>query len=294
MARLRFRGRSVLELHRHIPRWRLTSIPGSSLLGEALARPALSPSLRASGPRSSAETTHRVGSGRGRCYVRVRSRLNHVHHFDEDDDSGQCAVLVFLLAASCGDSRLFRARRKIESLANSVHRTWPCRPLGYCQRWSRGGKPHRQCLRDCHGTRVCRRERRHAAWPGPGLFAGDLRLRCRRLRIFGAGLLVEGVTLVSPLADVVAALTGGLLPMGLGFACFLRGAPFVPAAAQTVLAQTETIFGPVWVWLAFGEAPGPRLWSAARSSSSRWSRWRGQFGRVCLADEVAFLAKGGK
>ena len=43
--------------------------------------------------------------------------------------------------------------------------------------------------------------------------------------------------------------------MGLGFACFLRGAPRVPAAAQTVLAQTETIFGPVWVWLAFGEAP---------------------------------------
>jgi drug/metabolite transporter (DMT)-like permease len=45
--------------------------------------------------------------------------------------------------------------------------------------------------------------------------------------------------------------------MGLGFACFLRGAPRMPAAAQTVLAQTETIFGPVWVWLAFGEAPAP-------------------------------------
>ncbi len=83
--------------------------------------------------------------------------------------------------------------------------------------------------------------------------------------IFGYGLVActfsalvclgEGVSLVSPLADVVAALAGGLLPMGLGFACFLRGAPRVPAAAQTVLAQTETIFGPVWVWLAFGEAP---------------------------------------
>ena len=83
--------------------------------------------------------------------------------------------------------------------------------------------------------------------------------------IFGYGLIAcifsalvclgEGVSLVSPLADVVAALAGGLLPMGLGFACFLRGAPRVPAAAQTVLAQTETIFGPVWVWLAFGEEP---------------------------------------
>ena len=42
--------------------------------------------------------------------------------------------------------------------------------------------------------------------------------------------------------------------MGLGFALFLRGAPHV-RPAQTVLAQTETIFGPIWVWLAFGETP---------------------------------------
>ena len=69
--------------------------------------------------------------------------------------------------------------------------------------------------------------------------------------------LGEGASLTSPLADIGAALAGGLLPMGLGFACFLRGAPHVPAAAQTVLAQTETIFGPVWVWLAFGEMPAP-------------------------------------
>jgi DME family drug/metabolite transporter len=83
--------------------------------------------------------------------------------------------------------------------------------------------------------------------------------------IFGYGLIAcafsalvcfgKGVSLASPPSDVVAALVGGLLPMGLGFACFLRGAPRVPAAAQTVLAQTETIFGPVWVWLAFGEEP---------------------------------------
>ena len=83
--------------------------------------------------------------------------------------------------------------------------------------------------------------------------------------IFGYGVVAcvvstlvcfsEGASLFSPLADVGAALAGGLLPMGLGFACYLRGAPSVPAAAQTVLAQTETLFGPVWVWLAFGETP---------------------------------------
>ena len=103
-------------------------------------------------------------------------------------------------------------------------------------------------------------------------FAGaSVAMRRGRVRdfspaIFGYGIIAcafsalvclgEGVSLVSPLPDVVAALAGGLLPMGLGFACFLRGAPRVPTAAQTVLAQTETIFGPVWVWLVFGEAPG--------------------------------------
>ena len=104
-----------------------------------------------------------------------------------------------------------------------------------------------------------------------GFASASVAMRRGRVRdfspaIFGYGIIAcafsalvclgEGVSLVSPLPDVVAALAGGLLPMGLGFACFLRGAPRVPAAAQTVLAQTETIFGPVWVWLVFGEAPG--------------------------------------
>jgi drug/metabolite transporter (DMT)-like permease len=31
----------------------------------------------------------------------------------------------------------------------------------------------------------------------------------------------------------------------------------VPAAAMTLLAQSETVFVPVWVFLAFGERPGP-------------------------------------
>ena len=43
--------------------------------------------------------------------------------------------------------------------------------------------------------------------------------------------------------------------IGFGFALFMRGAPWVPAVGQTVLAQTETVFGPIWVWLLFGEAP---------------------------------------
>jgi len=47
----------------------------------------------------------------------------------------------------------------------------------------------------------------------------------------------------------------GFLLMGLGLTLFMRGAPLVPAVGQTMLAQTETIFGPIWVWLLFGETP---------------------------------------
>ena len=74
--------------------------------------------------------------------------------------------------------------------------------------------------------------------------------------LLAAGVcLVKGVTLFPPVLELLAAFAGGFLAMGVGFALFLRGAPHVPAAGQTVLAQTETVFGPVWVWLAFGETP---------------------------------------
>jgi drug/metabolite transporter (DMT)-like permease len=69
-------------------------------------------------------------------------------------------------------------------------------------------------------------------------------------------VVAEGATLAPPPSETLAAFAAGFVLMGLGFALFLRGAPFVPAVGQTVLAQTETIFGPVWVWLAFGETPG--------------------------------------
>jgi len=69
--------------------------------------------------------------------------------------------------------------------------------------------------------------------------------------------LGEGATLVPPPLETLAAFASGFVLMGLGFTFFLRGAPSVPAVGQTVLAQTETIFGPLWVWLAFGETPAP-------------------------------------
>ena len=74
--------------------------------------------------------------------------------------------------------------------------------------------------------------------------------------VLAAGVCaVKAFRFLRPPLEMLAAFVSGLLAMGVGFAFFLRGAPHVPAAGQTVLVQTETIFGPIWVWLAFDETP---------------------------------------
>jgi len=65
----------------------------------------------------------------------------------------------------------------------------------------------------------------------------------------------EGATLAPPPLEALSGFAAGFLLIGAGFMLFLRGAPHVPAVGQTMLAQTETIFGPIWVWLFFSETP---------------------------------------
>lgn len=50
----------------------------------------------------------------------------------------------------------------------------------------------------------------------------------------------------------------GALNLGLGLALFVTGARLVPAAVAALLGVAETLLGPVWVWAALGEVPGPR------------------------------------
>ena len=45
---------------------------------------------------------------------------------------------------------------------------------------------------------------------------------------------------------------------GLGLALFVTGARLVPAAVAALLGVAETVLGPFWVWLAFGETPAAR------------------------------------
>jgi drug/metabolite transporter (DMT)-like permease len=59
--------------------------------------------------------------------------------------------------------------------------------------------------------------------------------------------------------DQFAVLVGfGALNLGLGLALFVTGARRVPAAVAALLSVAETMLGPVWVFLFFGEFPALR------------------------------------
>lgn len=45
--------------------------------------------------------------------------------------------------------------------------------------------------------------------------------------------------------------------LGVGMALFTTGARFLPAAVSSLISLVETALGPLWVWLAYGENPGP-------------------------------------
>jgi drug/metabolite transporter (DMT)-like permease len=50
----------------------------------------------------------------------------------------------------------------------------------------------------------------------------------------------------------------GALNLGLGLALFVTGARLVPAAIAALLGVLETMLGPLWVWMLFGETPAAR------------------------------------
>ena len=57
--------------------------------------------------------------------------------------------------------------------------------------------------------------------------------------------------------------------LGLGYLLFTRGARLIPAGEATLIAQLETVLGPLWVWLALGERPsGPTLAGGALMMSA--------------------------
>jgi drug/metabolite transporter, DME family len=66
--------------------------------------------------------------------------------------------------------------------------------------------------------------------------------------------LGQGLSLVINANDLTLCVAMSTL-LGLGFVLFNWAVRLVPAAEALVLAQTEVIFGPLWVWLVFREQP---------------------------------------
>lgn len=57
--------------------------------------------------------------------------------------------------------------------------------------------------------------------------------------------------------DLVLLALFGVGQLGLGLSLYTGGARLIPAAEAALIAVLETILGPIWVWLAIGESPGP-------------------------------------
>jgi drug/metabolite transporter (DMT)-like permease len=58
-------------------------------------------------------------------------------------------------------------------------------------------------------------------------------------------------------AQLAFMLAMGLFVVPVSFALITLGPRYLPAAEVSLLMLLETVLGPLWVWLAIGEAPGP-------------------------------------
>jgi len=55
--------------------------------------------------------------------------------------------------------------------------------------------------------------------------------------------------------DLVIAITMGCLQFGIGFWCFTVAARYIMASEVALFSLTESILGPIWVWIGVGEQP---------------------------------------
>lgn len=76
-----------------------------------------------------------------------------------------------------------------------------------------------------------------------------------------SGLVMAGVAVffvdsfVLSQRDLVIAIVMGCLQFGVGFWCFTVAARYIMASEVALFALTESILGPIWVWIGVGEKP---------------------------------------
>ncbi|MFV2032970.1 MAG: DMT family transporter, partial [Gammaproteobacteria bacterium] len=75
------------------------------------------------------------------------------------------------------------------------------------------------------------------------------------------GLVMAGVSgffadnLVVSNYDLVIALLMGCVQFGIGFMCFTVASRYIMASEVALFSLTESILGPIWVWIGVGEIP---------------------------------------
>ena len=76
-----------------------------------------------------------------------------------------------------------------------------------------------------------------------------------------AGLVMGGVaglfadTIVISKHDLTIAIAMGCLQFGIGFWCFTVATRYIMASEVALFSLTESILGPIWVWIGVGETP---------------------------------------
>lgn len=68
-----------------------------------------------------------------------------------------------------------------------------------------------------------------------------------------AGFCVESFAISNH--DLVIAITMGCLQFGIGFWCFTVATRYIMASEVALFSLTESILGPIWVWIGVGEQP---------------------------------------
>ncbi len=74
--------------------------------------------------------------------------------------------------------------------------------------------------------------------------------------VMGLLCVSSGEGLAIPLRDVGLSVCLGVVQLGLGLSLYTIGSRHVPAAELALLAMTEVVLGPFWVWLFLGETAG--------------------------------------
>lgn len=76
-----------------------------------------------------------------------------------------------------------------------------------------------------------------------------------------AGLVMAGIAglvadnLIISNHDLIISLLMGFVQFGIGFLCFTIATRYIMASEVALFALTESILGPIWVWIGVGEQP---------------------------------------